>query len=301
MAKPRQLHHDRPNPRGPGDGADEADEDGEGKGKGRDGEGGGGKERAAHDTPSPTHRSRSRHREGKSASAEREEPAEEQDPKGAEEEEEEDGETPRGAPVEVTCVGGGATSLEENVDLLGFHPDRAHLLLQGVYGNFPHHNYRTHLERGVADDTAWQRHWRRLAAQSASWYATPSGAVGRRFTAILAAEWRGVLNRICNSERPLVFAHFVLTKTLGIRQAREIRARITRRMDRWEMGQHAGLVGDAEAEGAAREGRAAFSGEEEDDAVARSFQETVLSGKLRQAIRRATNREGGGCLLPGDK
>ena len=72
---------------------------------------------------------------------------------------------------------------------------------------------------------------------------------------------------------------------------------ITRRMDLWERGQHAGLVGDAEAEEAAREGRSAFSSEEEDDVVARSFHETVLLGKLRQAVRRATNREGGGCLL----
>ena len=72
-------------------------------------------------------------------------------------------------------------------------------------------------------------------------------------------------------------------------------------MDLWERGQHAGLLGDAEAEGAAREGRAAFSGEEEDDAVARSFHETVLSGKLRQAVPRATDREGGGCLLLGDQ
>ena len=72
-------------------------------------------------------------------------------------------------------------------------------------------------------------------------------------------------------------------------------------MDLWERGQHAGLVGDAEAEGAAREIRSNFTGEEEDDAVARSFHETVLPGKLRQAVRRSTDREGGGCLLPEDK
>ena len=35
--------------------------------------------------------------------------------------------------------------------------------------------------------------------------------------------------------------------------------------------------------------------------MARSFHENVLSGKLWQAVRRATNREGGGCLLRGDK
>ena len=72
-------------------------------------------------------------------------------------------------------------------------------------------------------------------------------------------------------------------------------------MGLWERGQHVVLVGDAEAEGAAQEGRAAFSGEEEDDAVAQGFHETVLLGKLRQAVRRATDREGGGCLLPDDQ
>ena len=85
---------------------------------------------------------------------------------------------------------------------------------------------------------------------------------------------------------------------LGVRRAREIRARITRHMDLWERGQHAGLVGDAEAEGDAREGRATFSGDEEEDTVARIFHKTVLSGKLRQAIRWANDQEWGGCLLP---
>ena len=187
-------------------------------------------------------------------------------------------------------MGRDATPPEENTDLLGFHLERAHMLLQGVYGDFLYKKNRTHLDGGIADDAARQRRWLRLAAQSTSWYATPSGAVGRRFTEILAAKCRGAISRSWNSDRPLVFAHVVLTKTLGVRRAREIWARITRRMDLWESGQHAGLVGDAEAEGAARKGRAAFSGEEEDDAVARSFHETVLSGKLRQAVRRATNR-----------
>ena len=71
-------------------------------------------------------------------------------------------------------------------------------------------------------------------------------------------------------------------------------------MDLWERGRHAGLVGDSEEEGSAREGRAAFSCKEEDDAVARSCHETVLPGKLRQAVRQATDREGRGCLLPDD-
>ena len=123
--------------------------------------------------------------------------------------------------------------------------------------------------------------------------------MGRRFTDILAAKWRGVIARSWNSERTLVFAHVVVTKTLGVCQAREIRSKITRRMDLWERGQHAGLVGEAEAEGAAREGRAASDKKEEDDALARSFHKTKLSGKLRQTIRWATDREEGGVSPPG--
>ena len=87
-----------------------------------------------------------------------------------------------------------------------------------------------------------------------------------------------------NSERPLVFDHIVLTKTMGVRRANEIRAQITRRMDLWERGLHAGLIGDTETKGAAREGRADSGGEEEDEVISQSYNDTVLSGKLRHAV-----------------
>ena len=60
-----------------------------------------------------------------------------------------------GGAVEVTCVGGDATPPEENADLPGFTPERAHLLLQGVYGEFLYHNDGAHLDRGIADDDIW--------------------------------------------------------------------------------------------------------------------------------------------------
>ena len=60
-------------------------------------------------------------------------------------------------------------------------------------------------------------------------------------------------------------------------------------------------MGDAEAEGAVREGRVTSGGEEEEEAVAIIYQDTVLSSKLRKAVRRATKREGGGCLLPDEQ
>ena len=65
------------------------------------------------------------------------------------------GETPRGEPEEIICVGGDKLPPEENSDLPGFTPERAHLLLRGVYGDFPYHNNRSHLDGGVADDALW--------------------------------------------------------------------------------------------------------------------------------------------------
>ena len=122
-------------------------------------------------------------------------------------------------------VGGALPPSEENSDLPDFTPERAHLLLREVYGDFPHHNNGSH------DDAIWQRRWRRLAPQLASWYATTKGSVGCCFTSILAVEWQGVINRSWNSERPLFFAHIVFTKTFVVCRPQEIRARITRRMD----------------------------------------------------------------------
>ena len=180
----------------------------------------------------------------------------------------------------MICVGGGFSPPEENADLPDFTPERAHLLLREVNVDFPHQNNGSPLDGVVGDDTIWQRRWRRLAAQSASWYATPTGVLRHRFTAISDVEWQGLIELSWKYERPLVFAHVVLTKMLGVRRAREIWERITRRMDLWERGINAGLVGDAEAEGASREGRSASGGEEEEEVVAQSYHETVLSGKI---------------------
>ena len=119
--------------------------------------------------------------------------------------------------------------------------------------------------------------------------------------AILVMEWQGVIDQSWNSKRPLVFAHVVLTKTLGVCRARETRAHITRQMYLWERGIYAGLVRYYEAEGDAREGRAVSSGKEEDEVVSRSNHDRMLSDKLRHAVRRATVRGGGGGLLPDDQ
>ena len=113
-------------------------------------------------------------------------------------------------------------------------------------------------------------------------------------------EWQGAIDRKWNSERPLVFAHLVLTKKIGARKAREIRARIDRQLDLCERGIHAGLVVDALAESRDQEGRVERRVEQEEDRLVCSFYSTVLLVNLRQAVRQATGREGrGGSIILG--
>ena len=57
-------------------------------------------------------------------------------------------------------------------------------------------------------------------------------------------------------------------------------------------------MGNGEPEGSAKKGRAASGRDEEYEAVAQSYHYTVCSGKLQKAVRRATNREGGGGVSP---
>ena len=87
------------------------------------------------------------------------------------------------------CARGDVPSQKDITDLPDFTSDRGHLLLKGVYRDYPHHNDGTHLCGRFLDNSVWQHYWKKLAAQSSSWYATHTGAVGRQFTAILATEW----------------------------------------------------------------------------------------------------------------
>ena len=64
-------------------------------------------------------------------------------------------------------------------------------------------------------------------------------------------------------------------------------------MDLWERGLRTVMVGDAEAEGAAREGISTSGGEEDDRSMSRKFHSTIISRDIWKSVRWASNREGG--------
>ena len=112
---------------------------------------------------------------------------------------------------------------------------------------------------------------------------------------LLASEFDGVLDRRWNSERPLVFIAVVLQKTPTCRRARDVRTRLSLRMDHWERNRIGALVDDTIAE-LRRPGD--NKSPESEETRHRAFNSRVLSGRLRSAVRHLTDRGGGGVLSP---
>ena len=135
-----------------------------------------------------------------------------------------------------------ACPMEEGTNLTGFDPYRAHEFLVEVYDDCLHHNNRTYLDRAISDEALWKHLWRRLDAQLYSCYAMPLREVRWWFTFRLADEWRGVRNKIWNSERPLVFACVIFGKNSDAQQAREIRKWISGSLYLWGVGFREGLA-----------------------------------------------------------
>ena len=116
---------------------------------------------------------------------------------------------------------------------------------------------------------------------------------------MLASEFNGVRARKWNSERPIIFAPIILRKTTGVYKARDIRTRITRRLNEWEKGNHAALVADTIDE-ALSNIKSKTIPPEESEVRARVFNSLLLSGRVREAVRYSTNRDQTGILDPED-
>jgi hypothetical protein len=167
-----------------------------------------------------------------------------------------------------------------------------------VYGDHIHQNPGAHLTGGVAEDAIWQEHWRRLISYPSTAYDVPSGAVGKRFVEKVAEEMRGIKSRKWNSERFIVFQLVILQKSREVKRSRDIRRRITKRLDAWEKGQTTMLVEDT-----LRSMESHLShkrGQTTPEQRSKIFHQKVLRGNLRGAVRYLTEREKGGILYPDD-
>ena len=124
------------------------------------------------------------------------------------------------------------------------YPSRSHTLLEEVYGYHLQHNYGNQMDGDIPDDTLYYNIWKHLETQSAIWYATLNVEVRLRFKACLAEEWRRFQDIIWNSDWNLVFSHATLMKKPGVFQEKEIRKRISKRIEILEEIRNVGLVGE---------------------------------------------------------
>ena len=115
---------------------------------------------------------------------------------------------------------------------------------------------------------------------------------------MLTAELNGIRTRKWNSEKFLAFQNVILQRVRTVKRARDIRQRLTRRMDAWEQGKFQMLVEDT-----VREKEAALSFKRNHTTTEQSakiYNAKMLRGDLRGAVRYLTERDQGGILFPQD-
>ena len=94
----------------------------------------------------------------------------------------------------------------------------------------------------------------------------------------MAKELSQVRTQKYNSERALILPSVILCRVKGVSGAKQIRKRLTRRMDQWEAGMIAELVQDTVA--AAKRGVGGAKPSVDDESIARRYHSMVIEGKL---------------------
>jgi hypothetical protein len=183
-------------------------------------------------------------------------------------------------------------------DLPGAIISDADLQLYGVYGDYVHQNPGQHLDGGIADDKLWQNYWRRLIVYHSLTYDAPNGAVGRRFVDMLAVLVEGIVSRKWNAEKFIVFQMVILQRSRDVTSAKGIKDRINKRLDGWGRGEFLDLVQDTE-----REMKAALTSNQKgstSEQRAKIFNQKMLRGDVKSAVRYITTREKGGVMTSDD-
>ncbi len=170
--------------------------------------------------------------------------------------------------------------------------------LVAVYGDSIHRNDGRHLDGGVANEKVWQRRYDWVVAHPHPMYNLPKGGLGHRVVLTLAKEFGGIRERKWNSKRALIFGACVLCKSPGVIRLCDIKRRVERRLQLWTDGHYNALMQDIIGE--AMRGAGSSQGTADEDIIARKYNSMVLNGKLHAAVCFATNRGGGGVLLPQD-
>ena len=165
-----------------------------------------------------------------------------------------------------------------------------------VYGDTIHRNTGDHMPGGVdvVQDAFWRRKYREVTSSNLSLMDLPSGKPSERFILKAIEEFKGVRERKWNSERVIVFFAVILRKEPGKWKYSENRELLKSRLDMWEAGKYATLC-----RACVERGRVypVPSRREDPERRAKKYNAMVQAGKVRSAVRQATDRHGGAGLM----
>ncbi len=121
---------------------------------------------------------------------------------------------------------------------------------------------------------------------------------GRLFLEMLSDTIDGILARQWNAERSIVFQLVILQRSRDVKQAKDIRRRMTKRLEAWSEGKFEMLVQDTER--SLKTHLATKQGNVSKEQRAKIFNRKMLRGDVRGAVRCLTERDKGGVLMPDD-
>jgi hypothetical protein len=123
----------------------------------------------------------------------------------------------------------------------------------------------------------------RVAACTLPLYDFPKGRWAHWVLETLTDLWVGVVERLWNSERPLVFQACALWRVRGISRFHDVKPIIWGRLDAWDTGHYVALVREVEEAtldiGGGGGGPSAWM--EGTTSIARKYHNMVLGGKVR--------------------
>ena len=160
--------------------------------------------------------------------------------------------------------------------------------------------YGTSLTQSVnsQQESEWYLRWKQLAQHFGNHYVLPGGSTGHKYVAVLAEEVSHLTVGNYPPERVLVFSSAVLQRDCMVKKGTDVRRLLEKRISLWKEEKFDLLLQEAACCNQAL--RRSQHSPIYKDATVHVFTKLILRGKVKAAVRWATERSHGIVLSPDD-